>query len=58
MNSFFEMDPDTRNLIVSPQFWIWVVCSVPLTVATVSFWWYIRRRRHRKEAAEKGIVMV
>ncbi|KAF7593744.1 hypothetical protein BBP40_010920 [Aspergillus hancockii] len=53
MNSFFEMDPDTRKLIVSPQFWIFVVCSVPLTAVTVLYWW-LRRKRDMKQGEAKA----
>ncbi|KAE8413047.1 hypothetical protein BDV36DRAFT_300314 [Aspergillus pseudocaelatus] len=52
MNSFFEMDPETHKLIVSPQFWIFVVCAVPLTAVTVLYWW-VRSKRHPKHAKGK-----
>ncbi|KAE8382719.1 hypothetical protein BDV26DRAFT_288279 [Aspergillus bertholletiae] len=52
MNSFFEMDSETHKLIVSPQFWIFVVCAVPLTAVTVLYWW-VRSKRHQKHAKEK-----
>ncbi|KAB8227117.1 uncharacterized protein BDW43DRAFT_317117 [Aspergillus alliaceus] len=52
MNSFFEMDSVTHKLVVSPQFWIFVVCAVPLTAVTVLYWW-VRRKRHPKQVKEK-----
>ncbi|KJK61660.1 CorA-like Mg2+ transporter protein [Aspergillus parasiticus SU-1] len=52
MNSFFEMDPQTHHLVVSPQFWIFVVCAVPLTAVTVLYWW-VRSKRHPKHAKGK-----
>ncbi|KNG82886.1 hypothetical protein ANOM_007533 [Aspergillus nomiae NRRL 13137] len=53
MNSFFEMDSQTHKLIVSPQFWIFVVCAVPLTAVTVLYWW-IRSQRQQKHANSKA----
>ncbi|KAF9890502.1 hypothetical protein FE257_005907 [Aspergillus nanangensis] len=57
MNSFFEMDPESHNVVVSPQFWIWVVCSVPLTLATVSYWWFFRWKRHQKAVKEQNLLI-
>jgi hypothetical protein len=57
MNSFFEMDPVTRKLIVSPQFWIFIVCSVPLTAVTVLYWW-LRRKRDPKQGKGKAELEV
>ncbi|KAL2824381.1 hypothetical protein BDW59DRAFT_180257 [Aspergillus cavernicola] len=58
MNSFFEMDPDSRHLVVSPQFWIYLVCSVPLTAATLCYWWYFQKAKQRSERANNDALMV
>ncbi|KAL2809086.1 hypothetical protein BJX63DRAFT_372012 [Aspergillus granulosus] len=55
MNSFFEMD-DNRQIIVSPQFWIYVVCAVPLTVATLLYWWYFQKAKQRGERSINGAI--
>ncbi|KAL3486778.1 hypothetical protein BJX62DRAFT_228496 [Aspergillus germanicus] len=55
MNSFFEMD-DNRRIVVSPQFWIYIVCAVPLTVATLSYWWYFQKAKQRGERSMNGAI--
>ncbi|KAL3457013.1 hypothetical protein BJX64DRAFT_280916 [Aspergillus heterothallicus] len=57
MNSFFEMD-DNRRIVVSPQFWIYVVCAVPLTLATLLYWWYFQKAKQRGERSINGAMMV
>ncbi|RJE22931.1 hypothetical protein PHISCL_04740 [Aspergillus sclerotialis] len=57
MNGFFEMDPQNHNLVVSPQFWIFVVCAIPLTLLTVFCWW-MRRKKQERPQDEKAISMV
>lgn len=54
MNSFFEMDPNNHNLIVSQQFWIYVVFSVPLTAATLLYWWYSSSKREKSNMNIEG----
>ncbi|KAI9369536.1 hypothetical protein BJX61DRAFT_519053 [Aspergillus egyptiacus] len=58
MNSFFEMDPDSRHLVVSPQFWIYIVCSVPLTAATLCYWWYFQKAKQRSSRETNKALMV
>ncbi|KKK18963.1 hypothetical protein AOCH_004602 [Aspergillus ochraceoroseus] len=58
MNSFFEMDSDSHRLIISPQFWIYVVCSVPLTGATLLYWWFFQREKQHAEVMNKDVFMV
>ena len=58
MNSFFEMDK-SNNLVISPQFWIWVVIAIPLTAITVTYWWIRNRRsmaRRHRETKEHGLI--
>ncbi|KAL4742701.1 hypothetical protein BDV11DRAFT_202562 [Aspergillus similis] len=57
MNSFFEMD-DSRNIVISPQFWIYIVCSVPLTAATLCYWWYFQKAKQRTERSTTEALMV
>jgi Mg2+ and Co2+ transporter CorA len=57
MNSFFEMD-ESRNIIISPQFWIYIVCSVPLTAATLCYWWYFQKAKQRTERSTTEALMV
>ncbi|KKK13986.1 hypothetical protein ARAM_000212, partial [Aspergillus rambellii] len=57
MNSFFEMDSDSHRLIISPQFWIYVVCSVPLTGATLLYWWFFQREKQHAEVMNKDVFM-
>ncbi|KAL4862469.1 hypothetical protein BDV12DRAFT_190391 [Aspergillus spectabilis] len=57
MNSFFEMD-DNRRLVVSPQFWIYIVCAIPLTAATLCYWWYFQKAKQRSEQSSSGGMMV
>ncbi|KAL5001042.1 hypothetical protein BDV10DRAFT_199606 [Aspergillus recurvatus] len=57
MNSFFEMD-DSRNIVVSRQFWIYIVCSVPLTAATLCYWWYFQKAKQRTERSTTEALMV
>ncbi|KAL4905088.1 hypothetical protein BDW74DRAFT_167840 [Aspergillus multicolor] len=57
MNSFFEMD-ESRNIVVSPQFWIYIVCSVPLTAATLCYWWYFQKAKQRTERSTTEALMV
>ncbi|KAL5339988.1 hypothetical protein BJX70DRAFT_407715 [Aspergillus crustosus] len=57
MNSFFEMD-ENRRLIVSPQFWIYIVCAIPLTAATLCYWWYFQKAKQRSERSNSGALMV
>ncbi|KAL2867246.1 uncharacterized protein BJX67DRAFT_372132 [Aspergillus lucknowensis] len=56
MNSFFEMD-DNRRIVVSPQFWIYIVCSVPLTAATLLYWWYFQKAKQRGERSANGDIL-
>ncbi|KAL4960020.1 uncharacterized protein BDV14DRAFT_193313 [Aspergillus stella-maris] len=57
MNSFFEMD-ENRRIVVAPQFWIYVVCAIPLTAATLCYWWYFQRSKQRKEPSAADALMV
>ncbi|KAL4945276.1 hypothetical protein BDV06DRAFT_45373 [Aspergillus oleicola] len=57
MNSFFEMD-NNRRIVVAPQFWIYIVCAVPLTAATLCYWWYFQRSKQRKERSATDALMV
>ncbi|KAL4951767.1 hypothetical protein BDW69DRAFT_196210 [Aspergillus filifer] len=57
MNSFFEMD-ENRRIVVAPQFWIYVVCAIPLTAATLCYWWYFQRSKQRKETSATDALMV
>lgn len=43
MNTFFEMEGKSK-IVMSRQFWIWVVVAVPLTAITVFYWWIKTRR--------------
>lgn len=62
MSSFFTMNPNDRSLIVSPRFWIYIVFSVPLTAATLSYWWFLKNAKRRakskskEDAVERGSV--
>ncbi|KAL4803119.1 hypothetical protein BDV18DRAFT_43640 [Aspergillus unguis] len=56
MNSFFEMD-ENRRIIVAPQFWIYVVCAVPLTAATLAYWWYFQRSKQRTERSTEALMV-
>lgn len=57
MNSFFEMDPNNHNLVVSQQFWIFVVLSVPLTAATLIYWWVSKNAKQRAKSKSKEDTM-
>ncbi|BCS28536.1 uncharacterized protein APUU_70106A [Aspergillus puulaauensis] len=56
MNGFFEMD-DNHNVVVSPQFWIYIVCSVPLTAATLCYWWYFQKAKQRTERSTDALMV-
>ncbi|KAJ5668871.1 hypothetical protein N7462_009941 [Penicillium macrosclerotiorum] len=57
MNSFFEMDPNNHNLVVSPRFWIYFVVSVPLTAATLLYWWFFKSSKQRAKSRNKEDIM-
>ncbi|KAL4925371.1 uncharacterized protein BDV17DRAFT_284050 [Aspergillus undulatus] len=57
MNSFFEMD-ENRRIVVAPQFWIYIVCAIPLTAVTLCYWWYFQRSKQRKERSASDTMMV
>jgi hypothetical protein len=42
-----DFDSETRNLIVSNQFWLYFMVSVPLTAVTLACWQY-RMQAYRK----------
>ncbi|KAL4783294.1 hypothetical protein BJX76DRAFT_259744 [Aspergillus varians] len=56
MNSFFEMD-DNRRVIVAPQFWIYMACSIPLTVATLGYWWYFQKGKQRAKKSTDALMV-
>ncbi|OJJ54992.1 hypothetical protein ASPSYDRAFT_93021 [Aspergillus sydowii CBS 593.65] len=56
MNGFFEMG-DNHNVVVSPQFWIYIVCSVPLTAATLCYWWYFQKAKQRRERSAEALMV-
>ena len=33
-----EFDSDSRNLVMSKQFWLYFVISIPLTILTLACW--------------------
>ncbi|KAJ5160877.1 uncharacterized protein N7482_007881 [Penicillium canariense] len=57
MSSFFEMDPNDHNLVVSPKFWVYVVLSVPLTAATLLYWWVLKNTKQRMKSKSKEDTM-
>ncbi|KAE8146666.1 hypothetical protein BDV25DRAFT_132756 [Aspergillus avenaceus] len=56
MNPFFEMDSNTRNVVVSPQFWIYLVFCIPVTAGIVFGWLFYRQRRTSR--AGGGIMIL
>lgn len=57
MNAFFEMDPNDHNLVVSPKFWVYIVFSVPLTAATLLYWWFLKNAKQRTKSNSKEDTM-
>ncbi|KAF4241730.1 hypothetical protein CNMCM8980_002254 [Aspergillus fumigatiaffinis] len=57
MSSFFEMDPTDHNLVVSPKFWVYVVFSIPLTAATLFYWWFLKNGKQRTKSKSKEDAM-
>jgi len=51
-NLFIFQTDDGSGFQVSPQFWIFIVLSVPLTVLTIGSWFFIIRRRNKKRTLE------
>lgn len=56
--NFFEFGSDIRALRASPNFWIYVAATIPLTMITVGAWYVFklqhdrkRRKRHDEEEA-------
>lgn len=48
--SLFQVDK-SGNLHVSPQFWIYVLITVPLTAATFVYWrWQLRKRMRKHQS--------
>jgi hypothetical protein len=45
-----DFDPESRNLVVSNQFWLYFTISVPLTAVTLVCW------RCRMHAYRKGSI--
>ncbi|OCK78099.1 hypothetical protein K432DRAFT_406761 [Lepidopterella palustris CBS 459.81] len=50
--NFFQMN-SSHNLVVSPQFWIYFAISVPMTLATIAYWRWMKWRKDvaREKAA-------
>jgi hypothetical protein len=46
-----DFDSETRNLIVSNQFWLYFMITVPLTAVTLACW------RCRMQTYRKGYVI-
>jgi hypothetical protein len=45
--NLFDFNGEDGSLQASPQFWIFVVTAVPLTMLTVGAW-YLYKTRHNK----------
>lgn len=54
---FFHLEEMSEILEVSPQFWIYIAASVPLTILTISYWrfamWLKARERRRRFPPEE-----
>jgi hypothetical protein len=52
-----DFDSNSRNLLVSNQFWLYFVISVPLTVVTLACWrWRTKSYRDEYQMNETGVV--
>lgn len=53
--NFFVLDSSTKEVIVSPQLWIYFCVSLPLTAVTMLLWrWNTLRNLERKKACALG----
>ncbi len=47
--NFFVFDPDTRNIVIGDDFWVYVVTWLPLTAVTIAIYiltlWLTARRK-------------
>jgi hypothetical protein len=53
--NLFDFGEEDGSLQASPQFWIFVVTTVPLTMLTVGAW-YLYKTRHSKIRKARSIV--
>jgi Mg2+ and Co2+ transporter CorA len=59
--NLFVFDPDTRRIIIAQDFWIYVLCFVPLTLATVVSAWVWKMVDDKRRVAgrkRKGTAML
>lgn len=55
----FNFHPQTKTLQISPQFWIYIVITVPLTALTGGFWWHgVRKNKKQRYRADLVSDMV
>lgn len=49
---FFELEGKAKSLIVSPDFWVYIAISAPLTIVTLGYWrWSLARKRRQRQIA-------
>ncbi|KAI4641902.1 uncharacterized protein J4E78_010332 [Alternaria triticimaculans] len=53
--NLFDFKGEDGSLQASPQFWIFVITTVPLTMLTVGAW-YLYKTRHNKIRKAKSIA--
>jgi hypothetical protein len=46
--NLFDFREEDAALHISPQFWVYVVATVPLTFVTVGAWYYYKKSQDRK----------
>jgi hypothetical protein len=52
---FFELETGKKSLSISPDFWIYLAVSMPLTMATIAYWRYsLAQKRRQREFA--GVI--
>jgi hypothetical protein len=54
--NLFDFHAEDGSLQASPQFWIFVVATVPLTMLTVGGW-YLYTTRHTKKRQARSLAL-
>ena len=57
MNFFTFETAQESGFQVSAQFWIFLILSLPLTLLTVGAWFIIMRKKNKKRALSKRLVV-
>jgi len=58
--NLFDFREENGTFHISPQFWVYIVATVPLTLVTVGAWYYYKRshdlKRKKRYDVEQSLL--